>query len=135
MRFQIQSWNGYDFDYGNEVHSTAQEDLGPHECLPAPECLEDRPKPQQQELVQVELEPENVKQTRHVFISADLSVEERTGLVSLLSEFKDVFSWYYSEMPGIDEDVVVHRLNVMPNAKPIKQQERVFNQGLEEKIV
>ena len=56
-----------DFDYGNEVHSTAQEDLGPHECLPAPECLEDRPKPQQQELVQVELEPENVKQTRRFY--------------------------------------------------------------------
>ena len=35
-------------------------------------------------------------------------------LVLLLKEFKDVFAWDYSEMPGLDPGLIAHTLNVDP---------------------
>ena len=35
----------------------------------------------------------------------------------MLKEFKDVFAWDYSEMPKLDLGLVVHTLNVDPEAK------------------
>ena len=40
-------------------------------------------------------------------------------LILLLKEFKDVFVWDYSEMPGLDPGLVVHILNVDLEAKPV----------------
>ena len=37
----------------------------------------------------------------------------------LLKEFKDVFAWDYSEMPGLDPRLVAHTLNVDPEAKSV----------------
>ena len=37
----------------------------------------------------------------------------------MLKEFKDVFIWDYSEMPGLDPRLVMHTLNVDPKAKPV----------------
>ena len=39
---------------------------------------------------------------------------EKSELILLLKEFKDVFAWDYSEMPGLDPELVVHTLNVDP---------------------
>ena len=40
-------------------------------------------------------------------------------LVLLLKEFKDVFAWDYSEMPGLDPRLIAHTLNVDPQSKPV----------------
>ena len=53
----------------------------------------------------------------------------------LLKEFKDVFVWDYSEMPGLDLELVVHMLNVDPKAKPVAQHARVFDTKIKEHIV
>ena len=53
----------------------------------------------------------------------------------LLKEFKDVFAWDYSKMPGLDLGLVVHTLNVDPKAKPVAQPARVFHTEIEEHIV
>ncbi|KAL5562596.1 hypothetical protein UlMin_032343 [Ulmus minor] len=42
-------------------------------------------------------------------------------------EHRDVFAWSHEDMPGIDPNVIVHRLNIDPNFKPIKQKRRNFN--------
>ena len=38
-------------------------------------------------------------------------------MILLLKEYKDIFIWGYSEMPGLDLGLVVHTLNVDLEAK------------------
>ena len=68
-------------------------------------------------------------------ISSKLFKEEKSELILLLKEFKDVFAWDYSEMPKLDPRLVVHTLNVDPEAKLVAQPARVFHIEIEEQIV
>ena len=49
----------------------------------------------------------------------------------LLKEYKDVFTWDYREMPGLDPGLVVHTLNVDPEAKLVAQPARIFHTKIE----
>ena len=31
-------------------------------------------------------------------------------LIALLKEFKEIFAWSYQDMPGLDTEIVVHRI-------------------------
>ena len=42
----------------------------------------------------------------------------------LFQELRDVFSWSYEEMPGIDLSIVVHEIKTYPDAKPVRQRLR-----------
>ena len=55
--------------------------------------------------------------TRPIYFNKELSVGEKEELVKLLLEYRDVFAWNYSEMPGIDKELVEHRLNINRGAK------------------
>ena len=55
-----------------------------------------------------------------IFISESLSPSEKEDLVSLIREYIDVFAWTYKDMPGLDPQVAMHRLNINPDAKPVK---------------
>ena len=68
---------------------------------------------------------------RLISISSKLSEEEKAKLIMLLKEFRDVFAWDYNEMPGLDLELVVHMLNVDPEAKPVAQPARVFHTEIE----
>ena len=46
-----------------------------------------------------------------VKIGAQLTPEIRQELSTFLREHKDVFAWTHADMPGIDPEVIVHRLN------------------------
>lgn len=37
------------------------------------------------------------------------------------SGFKDVFAWLFEDIPGLDTDLVVHRLTLIPECKPVWQ--------------
>ena len=54
---------------------------------------------------------------RPISIGASLIEKEKSELILLLKEFKDIFAWDYSEMPRLDLRLVVHMLNVDPEAK------------------
>ena len=69
---------------------------------------------------------------RPISISSILSKNEKSRLVLLLKEFKDVFAWDYSEMPGLDPGLVVHTLNVDPEAKPVAEAAKIFHTKIEE---
>ena len=47
-------------------------------------------------------------------------------LTHLLREYADVFAWGPEDMPGIDESVEMHSLDVDPKKKPVKQKRRNF---------
>ncbi|RDY13189.1 hypothetical protein CR513_01933, partial [Mucuna pruriens] len=48
----------------------------------------------------------------------------RQRLVELLKEYVDVFTWSSREMPGLDTTIVEHRLPLIPNVVPVRQQLR-----------
>ena len=64
-----------------------------------------------------------------------MTEREKSELILLLKEFKDVFAWDYNEMPRLDLGLVVHTLNVDPEAKPIAQSARIFHTEIKGQIV
>ena len=75
------------------------------------------------------------QEPRPISISASLTEKEKSELILLLKEFKDVFAWDYSEMPGLDLRLVAHTLNVDPEAKPVAQPVKIFHIEIEGQIV
>ena len=52
-----------------------------------------------------------------------LTTSEKDALVTLLTEFKEVFAWSYEDMPGIDTNIVQHCIPTYPT-KTVKQKLR-----------
>ena len=88
----------------------------------------------EEKLEEVDLSSDPLK-SRPISISSKLSGEENSELILLLKEFRDDFAWDYNEMPGLDLGLVVHTLNIDPEAKPVAQPTRVFHTEIEEQIV
>ncbi|WJX68053.1 hypothetical protein P8452_52464 [Trifolium repens] len=61
---------------------------------------------------------------REVKIGSSLKAEEHEKLVELLKEYADVFAWSYLDMPGLDTDIVEHKLPLRPECPPVKQKLR-----------
>ena len=56
----------------------------------------------------------NEKDPCLVQIRPPLSSEKRERLIAFLKDFKDVFAWSYEDMPGIDLEIVQHRIPLDP---------------------
>jgi len=56
-----------------------------------------------------------------ISISESLSLMEREELIALIREYIDVFVWNYEDMPGLDPQIAIHRLNIKPDIKLVKQ--------------
>ena len=63
----------------------------------------------------------------NIYIHANCSSKEIAIYTALFKEFRDVFSWSYEEMPGIDPSIVEHEIRTYPNAKPVRKKLRPFN--------
>ena len=48
----------------------------------------------------------------------------RERLIDLLQEYSDVFARSYQDMPGLDTDIVVHRLPLREECAPVKHKLR-----------
>ena len=57
-----------------------------------------------------------------IFISESLSPSKKEDLIQFIREYIDVFAWNYEKMPGLDPQIAIHRLNINPDAKLVKQQ-------------
>ncbi|KAG9453311.1 hypothetical protein H6P81_006215 [Aristolochia fimbriata] len=108
-------------DEGND--STPEDDLGE-----APAIFEEGGKATIDQLKKVNLGTED--DPRPTFLSASLSVTEEKDYMSLISEYKDVFAWSYTEMPGLDPTIAIHKLAIKSGVKPIKQSQRRFRPEL-----
>ena len=84
----------------------------------------------EEELEEVDLGSDS-QEPRPILISASLTEKEKSELMLLLKEFKDVFAWDYNKMPGLDPELVAHTLNVDPEAKPVAQPARIFHTEIE----
>jgi hypothetical protein len=74
---------------------------------------------------------------KKVCIGLQLPLLVKEDLVAFLRRNSDVFAWSHEDMPGIDPSVIVHKLNVDPNHRPVKQR-RTFaterNQAVAEEV-
>ncbi|XP_074559865.1 uncharacterized protein LOC141815896 [Curcuma longa] len=61
-----------------------------------------------------------------VQVAAELPFELKQELAECLRRNQDVFAWDPANLTGVSPDVVMHRLNVLPGARPIKQKRRHF---------
>jgi len=69
-----------------------------------------------------------------IFISESLSPSEKEDIIQLIWEYINVFAWNYEDMPGLDPQIAMHRLNINPDAKPVKHQQRRFRPEIIEAI-
>ena len=60
------------------------------------------------------------EERKEVKIRTTLSLATRTELIDLLQDYSDVFAWSYQDMPGLDTDIVVHRLPLKEECMPVK---------------
>lgn len=60
-------------------------------------------------------------------ISTMLPFELKDAFVKFLNDNSDVFAWSHKDMPGIDLEAMVHKLNFDPSFRTIKQKRRAFN--------
>ena len=70
----------------------------------------------------VNLGTEEVK--KEVKVGAVLEVNVKSRMVALLKEYVDIFAWSYQDMPGLDTDIVVHKLPLRADCPPVKQKLR-----------
>jgi hypothetical protein len=68
---------------------------------------------------------------RTVCIGGEISSKEQAELLQFLDKNSDVFAWSTSDLIWVGREVIEHKLQVNPNAKPKKQKLRKMS---EEKI-
>ena len=63
----------------------------------------------------VEIEP-----GKTLNINADLTPEQETKLIHILTKYKDAFAWDYPDMKGIDPQLCTHHIYIENDAKPVR---------------
>jgi hypothetical protein len=64
-------------------------------------------------------------------ISQDLTSNEETELLLFLDKNNNAFTWRTSDLTGVSRDIIEHKLQVNPSAKPRKQR---LHKMLDEKV-
>lgn len=77
-----------------------------------------------EEIKEVELTPE--VPDKKLKVGASLPPDLKENLIHLLQEYAYIFAWAPTNMPDIDKFVAVHKLNVNPGKKLVKQKRRNF---------
>ena len=75
-------------------------------------------------LENISLDENNLE--RYTRVGADLKEKTKQDLIRFLKKSIDVFAWSHEDMPGIDPNVITHRLNVYLSSKLVRQKKRVF---------
>uniref|UniRef100_A0A2N9JBH2 Uncharacterized protein n=1 Tax=Fagus sylvatica TaxID=28930 RepID=A0A2N9JBH2_FAGSY len=91
-----------------------------YDILEALERQDEGSKPNIEELEIVNLANEG-EEPREVKIGTRCAAEQKEALIALLREFHEIFAWSYQDMPGLDTDIVVHKIPLKPECKPVKQ--------------
>jgi len=78
--------------------------------------------PHQEEIEIINLGTEEDKKEIKIGVLLDATVKER--VIVILKEYADIFAWTYKDMPGLDHEVVEHRLPLKPECPPVKQKLR-----------
>ena len=52
------------------------------------------------------------KKEKPVKIGVNFPEDMKDELIALLKKFKEIFTWSYQDMPGLDTEIVVHKILV-----------------------
>ena len=52
------------------------------------------------------------KKEKPVKIGVNFPKDMKDELIALLKKFKEIFTWSYQDMPGLDTEIVVHKILV-----------------------
>ncbi|XP_058729317.1 uncharacterized protein LOC131601500 isoform X2 [Vicia villosa] len=111
----------YDFD--NPIYQAEEE---AYEDCDLPDELARLLKQEEKKVIQPHqeaIEMVNVgtkEQVREVKIGAALENSVKRRLIAMLKEYADIFAWSYEDMPGLDTNIVVHRLPLKEDSPPVK---------------
>ena len=84
--------------------------------------LNTRPMPSEElEPVQLDDQPEHL-----AYIGSKLAEDVKDLLIHFLKQNVEVLAWKQEDMEGIDPVVIIHKMNVSPSFKPVKQKRRSF---------
>ena len=72
----------------------------------------------------IRYESDEPSSNRFFLAGANLEERERIEFIQFLKENIEIFAWTPYEMPGIDPNFIMHELNVLPNARLVKQRGR-----------
>jgi hypothetical protein len=86
------------------------------------ELYEQTWEPATEELETINVGSDQIK--RELKIGTLITPEERAEVIALLQEYADVFAWSYEDMPGLDRNIVVHKIPLEEGCKPVKQKLR-----------
>ena len=122
----------FDRDISQTINEEEEEDvLSPElERLVAQEEREMKPHQEETELVNLG----TTEEKKEVKVGTGMTAPIRQGLITLLEEYQDVFAWSYQDMPGLDSDIVQHKLPLNPGSSPVKQKLRRMKPEMSLKI-
>ena len=92
----------------------------PNDILEALEGQDEWSKPNIEKLEVINLVKEG-EEPKEVKIGTRFTIEQKEALVALLKEFHEIFAWSYQDMPSLDTDIVVHKIPLKPECKPVRQ--------------
>lgn len=67
------------------------------------------------------------EEPKEISLAGSLDQTEWEEITEVLRRHEKVFAWSYEDMPGIDREIVEHRIPLLPNARPVKQVRRRMN--------
>ena len=67
-------------------------------------------------------------------ISPNLTIEEEKSLIKTLCKYRDVFTWRYTNLKGVDPTICKHTIPTKEDSKPRKQKPYIYNDTFAQKI-
>ncbi|BBN68129.1 hypothetical protein Prudu_293S000200 [Prunus dulcis] len=120
-------------EFTHESTKEQEEEVLQEEVLDfAPAALDDSLPEVEDPLQEINLGTE--EDPRPTFISTLLEEPLKSELIALLQEFRDCFAWHYHEMPGLDRQLVEHKLPIKDGYLPVKQARRRMSMDTELKV-
>jgi hypothetical protein len=69
----------------------------------------------------------NKDTSRVIKIGKSCTPEEQRKIVTLVSEYRDVFAWSYDELKANDPKIINHAIPLLEGIKPFRQRLRYMN--------
>ena len=71
---------------------------------------------------------------RPVHIAKEMTPDNKTAMITLLKEFRDVFAWSYEDMRGLDPQLYQHQIHLNKDVKPVAQRRYRMNPNYATKV-
>ena len=106
-------------DLDHDVEGLEEVSNLPRDILEALNKEHEGSKPNIEETEVINLAEEGEKD-KLVKIGVNFPKYVKDELIALSKEFKEIFAWSYQDMPGLDTEIVVHRISVKPECLSVR---------------